>query len=149
MKLLAKVFSTFFGAGYFPLAPGTFASLLAALLYKSYLHRLDGKFYSSLIVIVFLGGAVSAGAFSRQVGQKDPRKVVIDEVCGQWIAYVLAPSTWTVTAIGFILFRVFDVLKPFPIRNSEKLPRGWGIMMDDVLAGIYSALLLQLYMKLR
>jgi len=148
MKWASKVFSTFFGAGYFPVAPGTFASLIAALLFHFFLSRLDWKVYSVLVAIVYFGGVLSARVFSRALGQKDPRKVVIDEVCGQWITYFHAPAAWASVAIGFFLFRLFDVLKPFPIRKSEQLPHGWGIMTDDVLAGVFSAVILQVYLRL-
>jgi phosphatidylglycerophosphatase A len=148
MRWLSKVFSTFFGAGYFPVAPGTFASLIAALLFRFFLCRLDWKIYSVLVVIVYFSGVFSARVFSKDLGQRDPRKVVIDEVCGQWITYFLAPAAWPSVAIGFFLFRLFDVLKPFPIRKSEQLPHGWGIMTDDVLAGVFSAIILQICLRL-
>ena len=149
MKFFAKAFSTFFGAGFFPVAPGTFASLLTALLYKYLLDRWALAWFGVLIVLVFLSGVATAGAYAKELGRKDPHPIVIDEVCGQLITYILVPGLWVNVAVGFFLFRVFDVIKPYPIRKLENLPRGWGIMADDVLAGVYSAVLLQAYLLLK
>lgn len=149
MKFIAKALSTFFGAGFFPVAPGTFASLLTALLYYWIFGDMDLVAYLGTIVAVFVLGVVTATSYARQLGQKDPRPVVIDEVCGQLIALTLVPFTWVNIALGFFLFRVFDVLKPYPIRKLERLSWGWGIMADDVLAGLYAALLLRVYLMLR
>jgi phosphatidylglycerophosphatase A len=149
MRFPAKVLSTFFGAGYFPVAPGTFASLVAALLYKYLLVQLNVLFYAALIVLIFFVGVMTSGVFSKALGQKDPRKIVIDEVCGQFIAYVFVPGQWSNVLLGFFLFRVFDVIKLYPIRKLENLPGGWGIMADDVLAAIYSAILVHVYLWLK
>jgi phosphatidylglycerophosphatase A len=149
MKFFAKAFSTFFGAGFFPVAPGTFASLLTALLYKYLLDRWALTWFGAMIVLIFLSGVATAGAYAKELGRKDPRPIVIDEVCGQLITYILVPGLWVNVAVGFFLFRVFDVIKPYPIRKLENLPRGWGIMADDVLAGVYSAVLLQAYLLLK
>jgi len=149
MKFVAKAFSTFFGAGYFPIAPGTFASLIAALLYKFFLVRWNWPWYAALICLIFFLGALSCSIFSEELGQKDPRKIVIDEVCGQWLVYFLIAGTWTNMIIGFFLFRIFDVVKPPPIQKLEKLPGGWGIMADDILAAVYSAVLLHAYLFIK
>ncbi len=149
MKKIATLFSTAFGIGYLPLIPGTWASLAAALLYKIILFRFGGPLFALLLVLVFLLGTLSSGLLARVLEHKDPRPVVIDEVCGQWIALFLVPATWTNVIIGFFLFRAFDVVKPFPIRKVERLPRGWGIMADDVLAGVFSAVILHGYLLLK
>jgi len=149
VKRLATLCSTAFGIGYLPLMPGTWASLAAALLYKIVLFSFDGPLFALLLVFVFLLGTFSAGVSARVLEHKDPRPVVIDEVCGQWIALFLVPATWMNVVIGFLLFRAFDVVKPFPIRKAESLPRGWGIMADDVLAGIFSAVILHGYLLLK
>ena len=143
MNTIAGLAATFFGAGYVPFAPGTFASLEAALLYAFIGRRLAPLPYGLLLAALFLAGTAAADTFARILKQKDPRPVVIDEVVGQGIALFLAPPGWGWIAVGFVLFRVFDVLKPWPIRNLERLPGGWGIMADDVLAGVASALVLQ------
>ena len=143
MKLAARLISTFFGAGYFPVAPGTFASLIVALVYRWAAVRLSPLLYLSLIAAVFFIGVAAADLFARVLNQKDPRMIVIDEVGGQLIALFLAPVGWGWVLFGFFSFRVFDIFKPRPIRDLERLPGGWGIMADDVLAGVFSALLLQ------
>jgi len=146
MKFLSKAVATFAGSGFFPVAPGTFASLLVALLYRFFLWRWSLAWYAGLIAAVFFLGTAAAGAAAKEFGRKDPRPVVIDEVCGQLVTYILVPALWINVAAGFFLFRAFDVLKPYPIRKLENLPGGWGIMADDVLAAIYAAVLLRVFL---
>jgi len=142
MKTIAGLTATFFGAGYFPFAPGTFASFEAALLYAFLGRRIPPLPYLLILAALFLLGTVAADVFARLLKQKDPRPIVIDEIVGQGIALFSAPAGWGWIAGGFILFRLFDVLKPWPIRKLERLPGGWGIMADDVAAGAASALVL-------
>ncbi|MFW5486977.1 MAG: phosphatidylglycerophosphatase A [Desulfovibrio sp.] len=132
----------FFGRS--PVAPGTVGSLVAALLARPlFLHNplwLKGI----LLVALFFVGGWCAGQAERVMGRKDPGQVVIDEVLGQWIVFL--PFTqlglWQLAA-GFVLFRIFDIAKPWPVRASEKwLPGGYGIMIDDVLAGLYAMICL-------
>jgi phosphatidylglycerophosphatase A len=149
MKLLARVLATFFGTGESPLVPGTVASFAAALLYRWTLYRLPPALFAGLITITFFIGVAAADVHARTLGCKDPRPVVIDEACGQWIACFLVPPSWGLTAAAFFLFRAFDIVKPFPIRRLERLPGGWGIMADDVLAGIFAGLLVHGYLLLR
>ena len=143
MKSVVRLASTFFGAGYFPVAPGTFASLEAALIYGFAARRLAPLPDLLLLAAVVLVGTAAADSFARTLNEKDPRPVVIDEIVGQGAALFLCPAGWPWIAGGFFLFRVFDVLKPWPIRRLERLPGGWGIMADDVLAGVFTALVLQ------
>jgi len=149
MKFLSKVFATFFGAGYFPFAPGTLASLIAALLYKFFLGQWEWGLYVRLWLVIFFVGLVSATLFSRELREKDPGKIVIDEVCGQMTALFLVPSSWLPILLSFFLFRLFDVAKPYPIRKLERLEEGLGIMADDVLAGIYAGILVHLFLILK
>lgn len=143
MKTIAALFSTFLGAGYFPIAPGTFASFEAALIYRFAGLKLQPLPYLAVLALLFLAGVAAADATAKTMGEKDPRPVVIDEVVGQGFALFLSPAGWGWIAGGFFLFRLFDVFKPGPIRRLERLPGGWGIMADDVLAGAFSALVLQ------
>jgi len=143
VKTMSRLISTFFGAGYFPFAPGTFASLETTLIYAFAGRRLPAVPYILVLAALFLIGTVSADSYARVLKEKDPRPIVIDEVVGQGLALLACPPLWEWIAGGFILFRLFDVLKPWPIRRLERLPGGWGIMADDVLAGIFSALILQ------
>jgi phosphatidylglycerophosphatase A len=149
MNNLAMAVSTFFGAGFFPIAPGTFASLAAVILYRLVLGRAGGFLFAALIVAVYLLGVLAAGAYSRQLGLRDPGRIVIDEVVGQWIALFLIPATWLNLALAFFLFRVLDIFKPLGIRDTERLPGGWGIMTDDVVAGLMTLLVVRLSYLLR
>ena len=153
--------ATAFGLGYIPKAPGTFGSLggvvLTALFwsrllqYKSsdiYLHDVYFVLVPQELTILFAllisgVGVIVATYAARYLGKKDPQVVVIDEVSGQLITYLGVGSAmvnWKYLLLGFILFRVFDIWKPFPARQAESLPGGLGIMADDWIAGIYAAL---------
>jgi phosphatidylglycerophosphatase A len=101
MKFIAKVVSTFFGAGYFPVAPGTFASLAAVLIYRFVLAGAGGPLFAAVIAAVYLIGVAAAGSFSRQLGEPDPGRIVIDEVVGQWIGLFLIPATWLNIGLAF------------------------------------------------
>lgn len=100
--------------------------------------------YAALATLV---GIPAATAVARACGKKDPQHVVIDEVAGQMITLIGAPVNWKATLVGFILFRAFDITKPFPIRRLEKLPEGTGIVVDDLGAGIYALIILQLLLR--
>jgi phosphatidylglycerophosphatase A len=102
-----------------------------------------------LTVGIFILGVWAASGAEKFFGRPDPRYVVIDEVVGQMLTFLARPDrSWKWLLAGFVLFRIFDVVKPFPVRQAERLPAGWGIMMDDVAAGVYSmgALLLLSYL---
>jgi phosphatidylglycerophosphatase A len=86
----------------------------------------------------------AATIVARESGRKDPQFVVADEVAGQWIALIAAPGRWEYALIGLIFFRAFDIWKPPPIRRIESLPKGWGIMLDDVAAGVYALICVQI-----
>jgi len=140
---ISRLAATFLGAGYFPVAPGTFASLAACLVHAVLLGRLPLPARLAVIAATFLLGAFAATAAAPRFGVQDPRPIVIDEVAGQWTALLLAPADWRPLLIGFLLFRLFDILKPLGIRRLEALPAGWGIMADDMAAGLVSLGLLQ------
>jgi len=96
------------------------------------------------VTLISLLGVWAANKVERDSKIVDPSFVVIDEVAGQLITFFLIPLSWVYLFIGFLLFRAFDILKPFPARRAEELPGGWGIMVDDIVAGIYANLFLQL-----
>lgn len=128
-----------------PIAPGTLGSAVAAISAPWIFLSLPVWARGALLIALFLAGSVAAGHVEKMTGRTDPRCVIIDEVVGQWLTYlpiaVPAPP-WKILA-GFLLFRVFDVIKPWPVRSSELwLPGGFGVMLDDVLAGIYATLVL-------
>jgi phosphatidylglycerophosphatase A len=144
--------ATFFGIGHLRPGPGTYASAVTVLLWWAVAHVIDSRW--QLPVSVALALAVTAlgirpsTVVARESGVKDPGFVVIDEVAGQLIALIGVPLDWKYLLAGFILFRGFDITKPFPLRRLESLPEGTGIMMDDVGAGLYALLLLQVWIHL-
>jgi phosphatidylglycerophosphatase A len=148
MKLFAKILATFFGAGYFPIAPGTLTSAIIVLLYKFFLHELSWPIYLSLFFVLFVLGVWTSDITSQILKKEDPRTVVIDEAAGQFIALFLLSPQWTLCAASFFLFRFFDIIKPFPIRKVETFPRGFGIMLDDIVAAIFAGILINLYLLL-
>jgi phosphatidylglycerophosphatase A len=136
------------GSGYFPLAPGTAGSALGVALVIAFRQTSLTPLWLGISLAAFAGllflvGVWSAGKAERVFGRVDPGQVVIDEVVGQIITFVATPRvTWKGLLVGFILFRVFDIVKPFPARRAERFPGGWGIMMDDLIAGLYSLIVL-------
>ena len=144
------------GVGYFPVAPGTAGSVVGLVLVAA-LGRLpvETPWLSVLLggaaVGVFILGVWAASQAESFFGRTDPGQVVIDEVAGQVITFLASPAaSWKWLLAGFIMFRVFDILKPFPAGRAERLPGGWGIMLDDVVAGGYGLVaLLVLGMFLR
>lgn len=138
---LSKIISTFFGLGFFPLAPGTMASLLVVLLYKYLLCQLAWPFYLILWLLIVMAGIYFSTIYARQLNLKDPGKIVIDEVAGQLLALFLLKPEWKLLAASFLLFRFFDIIKPLGIKKLEKIPSGWGIMADDLAAGLLTGVI--------
>ena len=145
-KRWAFAIATFFGAGYIKPGPGTWGSLAAALLWfaaASILHPSPQLLLLILLVGIVLAialGVPAATIAERESGRHDPGFVVIDEVAGQWIALLGCPTDWAHGLVALILFRFFDITKPFPVRRLERLPAGRGIVFDDVAAGLYAFL---------
>jgi len=140
--ILATVVATGLGSGYSPFAPGTAGSLVGLVLFWP-LHHLALWAQAAATVAVFFVGVAAATHVARRVGIEDPGLVVADEVVGMWVSLLGVPLTGVTAVAGFVLFRVFDVFKPYPARDLERLPAGWGIMCDDVMAGVYANLLLR------
>lgn len=142
--LWAFTVATFFGAGYGKPGPGTWGSAAAVLLWALYVwgrHPSPLELIIALaagIVVSIAAGVPAATIAARESGRKDPQFVVIDEVAGQWIALLGCPIDWKHALICFVLFRLFDMTKPPPVRQLENLPEGWGIVFDDVAAGLYA-----------
>lgn len=149
MKILAKILATFFGIGFFPVAPATLMSLIIVLLYKLYLHNLSWPLYLILLLVLFFTGVLVSYHYSLELKEKDPGKIVIDEACGQLIVLFFVPTSWFLLFLGFFLFRLFDIIKPYPIKAAENLQRGWGIMVDDIIAAFYAAIILNVYMLIK
>ncbi len=143
----ANLISTWFGCGYAPFGPGT-AGSLAALAIAWLLVRYAGwhaMWFAPLAIASTWPAIWAAGVTARELGQKDPQRVVVDEVLGQWLALAVAgPLNYKSWIAAFVLFRLFDIWKPPPVRQLEKLPGGTGIVADDLMAGVYAALVLLL-----
>ena len=146
MKFIAKIWATFFGVGYFPLGQGTLTSFIIILLYKFFLYRLHWALFLLLIGLVFILGVFASTAYSNAVNKKDPHQIVIDEVAGQLLVLFRLNPSWLLMLSAFFLFRLFDIAKPFPIKQIEKFPKGLGIMADDIMAAIYTGILIHLYL---
>jgi phosphatidylglycerophosphatase A len=142
--------ATFFGIGHLQPGSGTWAAAVTVLLWWAASHWLPVGWLlpAALLasVVITLIGIPPSTVVARESGRKDPGFVVIDEVAGQMIALIGVPVHWKYLLAGFILFRSFDIVKPFPLRRLEALPGGAGIMMDDVGAGLYALVLLQIWL---
>ena len=142
--LWAWLVGTFFGAGLLKPGPGTYGSIAAVLLWFAAAHALHPTPLALTIgtiiaaIAVTLIGIPAATIVARESGREDPGHVVIDEVAGQLIALIAIPADWQHAALSLLLFRLFDILKPPPIRQLERLPEGTGIMLDDVAAGLFA-----------
>jgi phosphatidylglycerophosphatase A len=143
---IARLFATVFGAGLSPVAPGTAGTLAAVPLFWLFSR---GGFPVELagLALVAALAVPAAGRAALLAGHRDPPAVVIDEVAGYLLAMLGHPATLAWMAAGFLLFRLFDVFKPFPVRALERLPGGWGIVADDLMAGAYAWLCLLLLRK--
>ncbi len=147
----ASLTATFFGIGYLRPGPGTWGSAAAVLAWAAIAHFLASSMRTPVVIasalFVTIIGIPAATRMSRAHATKDPQFVVIDEVAGQLIALVAVPLAWKTFLAGFILFRVFDILKPPPVRQLEQLPEGIGIVVDDVAAGLYALAVVQLLLR--
>ncbi len=141
----AFALATWFGCGYFPKGPGT-AGSIGALIPAGFLVVYAGWTpwaFAALAVIATPLGMWAAGVVARETGREDPQLVVIDEVLGQWLTLAGASTLdWKTFLIGFVLFRLFDIWKPPPVRQLEDLHGGVGIVADDLMAGVYGAIVL-------
>lgn len=142
MKLASKVISTFFGIGFFPMAPGTLASLITVLIYKYILCDWSWPYLLLLFLLMYVLGVMASSYYVSDSENDDPSEVVIDEVLGQLIALFMLKPSWIMVLSAFFLFRLFDIIKPFYIKKAENYSKGWGIMLDDIIAGIYTSILI-------
>jgi phosphatidylglycerophosphatase A len=133
-------------SGRFPLAPGTAGTVVGVLLYVL-LKDLGQLWYCAIFTAVFAVGNWAADRAEDILGQKDSPSIVIDEIAGFLVAMFLVPFSWRTVAAGFILFRVFDIAKPWPLRRVQDIPGGAGIMLDDLGAGLYANVVLQVVLQ--
>ena len=148
MHTLILLIATGFYSGYLPKAPGTWGSLVGLLLFLL-LQNLSLHFYIAFVAGLFIVGSFAAGETEKILDTRDPGIVVIDEIVGMLIALTAIPLTPLNLLLGFILFRIFDIVKPFPIRLiDQRFHGGLGIMLDDVVAGIYALVALHVLSRI-
>ena len=138
---LYKMIASVFYIGYLPVAPGTLGSLAAIILYYVICH--STIVMAIVIVLVIILGFITSGRVEKMFGEKDPGEIVIDEFAGMLISLYRLPPTMGYVVTGFLLFRFFDIVKPKPISSLEKLKGSLGIMSDDIIAGVYTNIILQ------
>jgi len=146
---LSKFIATFGYVGLFPIAPGTVGSI-AGLAVLWMISFAPPTYYQIILQLLFLIvfipiGVIASSAYEKKIGKIDPKEVVVDEVVGIVITLFALPFTWINVIAGFILFRFFDIIKPFPIGKLQNIKGGWGVMADDIAAGIVSAIILHIF----
>lgn len=149
--LFHNFIATGFGSGYSPIAPGTAGALLAMLIWWGYSllfsHCISIPVLTFIVIVVFTFAGVWSSSVVEKYWGEDPSRVVVDEMVGTWIALLAVPegAHWGYMLAAFVLFRFFDIAKPLGVRKMESLPSGFGIMADDILAGIYGFIVIYLY----
>ncbi|MFH0855744.1 MAG: phosphatidylglycerophosphatase A [Candidatus Omnitrophota bacterium] len=140
-KFLVRIISTFFYVGYFPLVPGTAASLAGIIVY--FLVRNNVTIYCLTLAALLILGFLASGRAEELMQKKDHSCVVIDEVCGMLLSLIFLPYNIKLVIIAFFIFRALDTLKPFPAGRLERMRGSFGIMSDDIAAGVYTNIILQ------
>lgn len=142
INLFEKIIGSGLFTGYIPIASGTFGSLIATLIYL--IPGFENLYIIiPSILILFTYGIFVSTKFEKVYG-KDPSQCTVDEVVGTWIALIALPKTILITLTSFLIWRVLDIIKPFPARDAENLKAGLGIMMDDVISGFYTLIIVHL-----
>jgi phosphatidylglycerophosphatase A len=142
INIFEKCLGSGFFTGYIPYASGTFGSFAALLIY--YIPGFSNPAVMIPAIIAFSIYGIFLGAKFEQLYGKDPAECTIDEVVGMWITLLFVPKTIIISLSGFLIWRILDIIKPFPARQAEKLNGGLGIMLDDIIAGFYSLIILHL-----
>ena len=160
---MKRLLTSCFGLGLLPVAPGTWGSLPPTIIFAVMCHFSASAISTSIVMAALaLAGVVVCVKFAPAViaatGKTDPGEVVADEFAGQAVTFLAIPllaagtastsQILTTAVLGFLLFRLFDIVKPWPIRKLEKLPKGWGVLSDDLLAGVYAAIVLRICFRL-
>lgn len=155
---MKKLVASCFGLGKLPVAPGTWGSMPVAAVFALMCYLGAGVWGMSILMVALavLGSIVCvlfAPTVIEATGKKDPREIVVDEFAGQAVTFIGISAAGgreilITTVLGFLLFRLFDIVKPYPGRRLEKLALGWGVLADDLLAGVYAAIVLQVCMRL-
>lgn len=144
-KKITEIIASCFYIGYIPGAPGTYGSLFALLL----ISQFNFLTKNISVVIFIIIGLIFSTLMEKQTGKKDDQRIVIDEFVGMLITFYFVKPNFAYLIIGFILFRLYDIYKPYPIKKIQNLPSGWGIMLDDMLAGVYARIVLHIFVILQ
>ncbi len=144
-NFIIRSIATFFGVGYLPVAPGTWAT--AGGLFIVYFLGDNFAAYTITMLVILALGIMTTGIVAKQMNQKDPGCLCIDEVVGIMISLWGLPLMWSVMISGFFLFRAFDMFKIYPINKLEDQKGGWGIMLDDCMAGVYTNIILRIALR--
>ena len=146
MKTVIKMIASGFYLGYSPVAPGTIGSILGVLIFLQ-IHNFPLPYICICILLILLGFLIS-GRAERIYGRKDSPRIVIDEIAGMCVVYLgMQPKLWIII-VGFLIYRIFDIIKPPPARRAEKMPGATGIMLDDIISAIYANIILQVLTRL-
>jgi len=146
INLFEKIIGSALFTGYIPFASGTFGSLIALIIY--FIPGFEKLWIIIPSIILLAAYGVYIGSKFEKTYGKDPAECTIDEVVGTWIALISLPKTMLIALTSFFIWRILDIIKPFPARTSENLPGGWGIMTDDVISGIYTLIIVRLIVYL-
>lgn len=146
LNFFEKIIGSGFYTGYVPFASGTFGSLAGLIIY--YIPGFEKPIIIIPVTILFIIYGIFVGSKFEKVYGKDPSECTVDEVAGTWISLLFVPKIWWVSLIVFFLWRLSDIIKPFPARRLEKLEGGLGIMIDDIISSLYVLLLVHLYINL-
>jgi len=142
INLFEKIVGSGLYTGYIPIASGTFGSIVGVLIYL--IPGFENLYVIiPSIIILFVYGIYVSGKFEKQYG-KDPSQCTVDEIVGTWVSFILLPKKLLVIMFAFLLWRLLDIIKPFPARNSETINGGLGIMLDDVISGFYTVIIIHL-----
>ncbi len=148
MRALVRLVSSVFYLGYSPVAPGTMGSLGGVAVFYM-MARLSWQWYGLVLGCLIIVAVWTAGKAEKIFQERDSRKIVIDELVGLLVATFALPFTWALVGVGFVLFRMLDIVKPFPARRLETLKGGAGVVADDIVVGIYTNLTLRIWMALQ
>jgi len=146
MEWIVRFLATGFFVGYSPFAPGSMGTLLALMLYA--ILPTTVTFYWMLILFLIIGGTLISNLAENILGETDSPKIVIDEICGYFITMAFLPKTVSLMIIGFVIYRLLDIVKIYPTRKLEMLPGGIGVMLDDIYAGVITNLILHIVHRL-
>ena len=146
LNFIDKFFGSGFYTGFSPIASGTVGSFAALLIY--YIPGFENLYIILPFTLVFFSYGVYLGNKFEKIYGKDPSECTIDEVVGTWISLILLPKTVIISLLTFFIWRILDIIKPQPAKRVEKMQGGWGIMMDDVICGIYTLLIMHLLIYL-